>query len=153
MISSATARFSPVVLLPDVNILIYAFRADVPEHPKARRWLTAVLEDEKPFAMSRLVLSALIRITTSVGLYRQPSTLDEAFAFCATIAGQPNCRFVEPGERHWSIFEDLCRNTDTKGKRVSDVWFAALAIEHDCEWITLDRDYARFPGLRWRTPD
>jgi uncharacterized protein len=59
---------------------------------------------------------------------------------------------VEPGERHWDIFRRLCIETDTRGSRVSDAWFAALAIEWGCEWITLDRDYARFPGLAWRAP-
>ncbi|MFN0022839.1 MAG: type II toxin-antitoxin system VapC family toxin [Parvularculaceae bacterium] len=141
------------MLLPDVNILIYAFRADVPEHLPSRRWLTALVEDNKPFAMSRLALSAVVRITTTVGIYRQPSSLDEVFSFCGVLAEQPNCRFVEPGEKHWAIFEDICRSTETRGKRVTDAWFAALAIEHGCEWVTLDRDYARFPGLRWRTPE
>ncbi len=59
---------------------------------------------------------------------------------------------VTPGERHWPIFRDLCLKTGTRGPRVSDAWFAALAIEHGCTWITFDRDYARFPGLDWRAP-
>jgi len=66
--------------------------------------------------------------------------------------GQPHCQIVEPGERHWDIFERIYIESDTRGPRVSDAWFAALAIEWDCEWITFDRDYARFPGLKWRTP-
>jgi hypothetical protein len=56
-------------------------------------------------------------------------------------------------ERHWEIFRRLCVDTDTRGRRVTDAWYAALAIEWGCEWVTLDRDYARFPGLRWRAPD
>src|SRR5262249_22468961 len=63
-----------------------------------------------------------------------------------------NCVPVEPGDRHWPIFERLCRETDTTGSRVSDAWFAALAIGHGCEWVTLDRDFARFPGLKWSVP-
>ena len=55
--------------------------------------------------------------------------------------------------RHWTIFRDLCVKTGTRGPRVSDAWFAALAIEHGCTWITFDRDYARFDGLEWREPD
>ena len=84
--------------------------------------------------------------------FREPSTLAEAFTFCDYLRGQPNYQIVEPGERHWSIFRRLCRDTDTRGPRVTDAWFAALAIEWGCEWITLDRDFSRFPGLRWAGP-
>jgi toxin-antitoxin system PIN domain toxin len=97
-----------------------------------------------------LVLAAVVRITTNPRAYRMPSTLDEAFSFCEYLREQPNCQIVEPGERHWGIFKRLCTDTDTRGSRVTDAWFAALAIEWGCEWITLDRDFARFPGLRWR---
>ena len=93
-----------------------------------------------------------MRVTTHLRTYRVPSLLDEAFRFCDYLLGQPNCRLVEPGERHWDIFKRLCSETDTRGRRVTDAWYAALAIEWGCEWITLDRDYARFPGLRWQVP-
>ena len=66
--------------------------------------------------------------------------------------GQPNCQIVEPGERHWDIFKRLCIETKTHGPRVTDAWYAALAIEWGCEWITFDRDYARFPELKWSAP-
>jgi predicted nucleic acid-binding protein len=57
-----------------------------------------------------------------------------------------------PSERHWSIFSALCRASNASGNLVQDAWFAALAIEHGCEWISTDADYARFTGLRWRRP-
>jgi predicted nucleic acid-binding protein len=57
-----------------------------------------------------------------------------------------------PGDRHFDIFESLCQGANARGNLVQDAWFAALAIEAGCEWITLDRDYARFDGLRWRAP-
>ena len=41
----------------------------------------------------------------------------------------PPCELVEPGERHWDVFRQLCIDTDTRGPRVADAWFAALAIE------------------------
>jgi predicted nucleic acid-binding protein len=81
-----------------------------------------------------------------------PSTTEEAFGFCDNLLTQPHCQIVEPGERHWDIYKRLAIETDMKGARLTDAWFAALAIEAGCEWITLDRDYARFPNLRWRTP-
>src|SRR5262249_13007044 len=107
---------------------------------------------EARFGMSPVVLSAVVRVTTNPRAYRQPSTLEEAFQFCNYLREQPNCQLVDPGERHWDIFKRLCIEADTHGSRVSDAWLAALAIEWGCEWVTFDRDFARFPGLKWRVP-
>ena len=83
-----------------------------------------------------------------------PSAIEEALGFCGNLLGQPHCQIVEPGERHWEISRGLCIETETREEspRVTDAWFAALAIEWGCEWITLDRDYARFPRLKWQVP-
>jgi toxin-antitoxin system PIN domain toxin len=140
------------MVLPDVNVLIYALRPDMAQHEHCRRWLTRVVENDAAFAMSHLVLSAVIRISTTAKAFREPCSLDEAFGFSENLLSQPHCRLVEPGEDHWRIFERLCRETDTCGPRVTDAWLAALAIEHGCEWVTLDRDFARFPGLKWSVP-
>ena len=138
--------------LPDVNVLVYAFRSDLEHHPVSRAWLTAATKGEAPFALSRLVLSALVRIATNRRVFRQPSTLAETFEFCRKLMDQPNCVLVEPGPRHWAIFQRLCTEAGIVGPDVTDAWFAALAIEHGCEWITFDRDFSRFAGLRWKTP-
>jgi toxin-antitoxin system PIN domain toxin len=140
------------MILPDVNILIYAFRQDVPEHAVCRPWLEDILAGDARFGISPLTLSAVVRVTTNTRSYKVPSGIVEAFRFCDYLLGQPHCQIVEPGPRHWDIFKRLCVETDTRGPRVTDAWFAALAIEWGCEWITLDRDYARFPGLKWRLP-
>jgi toxin-antitoxin system PIN domain toxin len=140
------------MILADVNVLIYAFRKDVPQHAVCRSWLEGVVSGDARFGMTRLALSAVVRITTNPRIYNEPSTVEEAFRFCDNLLGQPHCDAVEPGERHWDIFQRLCRDTGTTGQRVTDAWFAALAIEWGCEWITMDRDYARFPGLRWSEP-
>lgn len=140
------------MMMPDVNVLIYAFRADFTQHSPAKRWLDGVVRSRAAFAVSQLVLSAVVRVTTGPRFTGEPSTLEEAFGFCRDLMIQPQCHLVEPGEGHWDIFERLCRETNTTGPRVTDAWLAALAIEHDCEWVTYDRDYARFPGLKWRVP-
>ena len=140
------------MILPDVNVLIYAFRADVPQHGICRAWLNGVITGDARFGLSPLALSAVVRITTDRRIYAQPSTLEEAFRFCDNLLGQPHCEVVEPGERHWAIFRRLCLDTGTAGRRVTDAWFAALAIERGCEWVTMDRDFGRFPGLRWAAP-
>jgi toxin-antitoxin system PIN domain toxin len=140
------------MILPDVNVLIYAFRQDVPQHALCRPWLAEVISGDTHFAVSPLALSAVVRITTNPRAYKVPSAIEEAFRFCENLLGQPHCQIVEPGERHWDIFKRLCMETDVRGSRVTDAWFAALAIESGCEWITLDRDFARFPGLEWNIP-
>jgi uncharacterized protein len=140
------------MILPDVNVLVYAFRNDDSHHAVSKAWLDTVVAGETRFAVSHLSLSSLVRIATNPRVYKEPSTLDDAFGFCEDLLRQPHCQTVEPGERHWSIFQRLCTETDTRGPRVTDAWFAALAIEHGCTWITYDRDYARFPGLDWRQP-
>jgi toxin-antitoxin system PIN domain toxin len=140
------------MMLADVNVLIYAFRQDSPQHQICRAWLEAVIDGDARFGMSPLALSATIRITTNPHAFRMPSAATEAFGFCQYLLDQPHCQVVEPGERHWDVFKRLCLEADVRGARIADAWFAALAIEWGCEWITLDRDYARFPGLKWRAP-
>lgn len=140
------------MILPDVNVLIYAFREGVPQHALCRSWLNGIIAGDAHFGLSPLALAALVRVTTNPRLYPSPSSVASAFAFCDNLLGQPHCQVVEPGESHFEIFKRLCLETGTRGADVSDAWYAALAIEWDCDWITLDRDYARFSGLRSRTP-
>ena len=140
------------MILPDVNVLIYAFRADSSHHAICNSWLNDVVAGDSSFGISPLALGALIRITTTAKVFPNPSRPGEAFAFADHLLRHPLCQIVEPGPRHWSIFQRLCLETETRAGRVTDAWYAALAIEWGCEWITFDRDYARFPGLKWGTP-
>ena len=140
------------MILADVNVLIYAFRPDAPKHRDCKTWLEGVVEGESRYAVSPLALSALVRITTNKRVFPQPTPIGEAFAFCDRLLGASNAVIVEPGPRHWSIFKRLCTEGKAEGPFVSDVWYAALAIEHGCTFVTFDRDFARFPGLAWRAP-
>jgi hypothetical protein len=78
--------------------------------------------------------------------------MSDALAFCKEVRDQPHCVHISPGPRHWEIFTGLCRESGVKGNLVPDAYLAALAIESGSEWITTDRDYSRFPKLRWRLP-
>ena len=140
------------MILPDVNILVNAFRSDASDHARCRNWLDSVVNGESRFGMSPQVLSGLMRITTHPRVFAQPTLLEEALGFGGFLLAQPNCVVVQPGSDHWAIFVRLCKESEARGNLVPDAWFAALAIESGCEWITLDRDYARFNGLRWRVP-
>ncbi len=140
------------MILPDVNVVIYAFHADSARHSVWKPWLDAIIRGDAQFGMSPLALSAVARIATNPRILKQPSSVEEAFAFCDNLLGQPHCEQVRPGSRQWSIFARICLESGIRGPRISDAWFAALAIDHGCSWITYDRDYARFPQLDWRKP-
>ena len=140
------------MILPDVNVLLYAFRADSVDHVRHRAWLDAVVNGDEAYGMSPQVLCSLARISTHPRIYVSPSRFEDAMAFARVVLEQPHCTVVKPGSRHFSIFDDLCRKAAANGNLVQDAWFAALAVESGCEWITTDGDFARFPGLRWRRP-
>jgi toxin-antitoxin system PIN domain toxin len=140
------------VFLPDVNVLVYAHRADAPHHATCNAWLEAVINDQASFGVSELVLSGFIRVVTHPKVFIKPSALSEALTFAEQFRGRPNSVTVSPGERHWEIFRSLCDDARVKGNLVQDAYLAALAIESGCEWVTTDRDFSRFKGLRWRQP-
>jgi uncharacterized protein len=139
------------VILPDVNTLVYAFRRDSRDHPRYNHWLGTVVNGESTYGIAPQVLSSVVRLATNPRVFKQPSDLEDALRFCRTLLEQPQCEVIQPGRHHWSIFANLCRAAQATGNLVQDAWFAALAIEHGCDWITTDRDFARFPGLHWRT--
>ena len=140
------------MILCDVNVLLYAFRVDSGRHEAYRAWLLERLGGSENVGVSELVLSALVRIATHPRVYLHPSAPAEAFAFADAVRTRPNAVPVSPGPAHWRIFRDLCERSGAKGNLVPDAYLAALAIESSCEWITTDRDYARFPGLAWAHP-
>ena len=140
------------MLLADVNVLVYAHRRDAPDHARHRQWLEALLNGEGAFAFSYTVLSGFVRVVTHPRIFKPPSTLEAALAFARAIQDAPNAVPATPGPRHWEIFESLCAQAEARGNLITDAVVAALAIENGCELITTDRDFRRFPQLRWRHP-
>jgi toxin-antitoxin system PIN domain toxin len=140
------------MILLDVNVLVYAHREDAVDHTQYKQWLEGVIKGGQPYGMSDHVLSGFLRIVTHPRVFTPPSPIQAALDFARQVRDQPDCRAVAPGLRHWQIFTELCQKTSATGNLIPDVWFAALAIESDYEWITTDRDYRQFPGLRWRHP-
>ncbi len=138
--------------LLDVNVLVYAFRQDIDRHEEYRSWLHELLNGDSAFGLSEQVLASVIRVTTHHRIFERPSTLTEAADFTGALRRSPFCRIIRPSERHWSLFLELCDRAKARGNLVTDAWLAALAIESGCTWITNDRDFSRFPGLRWRHP-
>jgi uncharacterized protein len=135
-----------------VNVLVYAHREDSPGHAAFRQWLEDMINGDQAYGFSDLVLSGFLRVVTHPRIFNPPSDLATAFAFSQIIRSQPNAILITPGPRHWEIFKNLCLSASTKGNLIPDAYLAALAIESGSEWITTDRDYSRFPGLKWRYP-
>ena len=140
------------MILPDVNVLIYAFRTDSDQHARYKDWLESVINGPAAFGVSPQVLSGVARVCTHPRIYARPSALGDVLTFCDALLDQPGATAIVAGDRHWALFGELCREHEARGNLVQDAWFAALAIESGCEWITTDRDFARFKGLKWRTP-
>jgi toxin-antitoxin system PIN domain toxin len=140
------------VILMDVNVLVNAFREAAPQHVEYREWLVSTIARDEPFGVSELVLSAFVRIATHPRVFDPPASVGEALRFTDALRSQPGAVIVAPGPRHWDIFSRLCTGGAAKGNLVAHAYLAALAIESGCEWITGDRDFSRFPGLRWRHP-
>jgi len=140
------------MVLIDVNVLVYAHRRDTLRHLAYRRWLENCVNSDPAYGMSDVVLAAFIRIVTHPRIFKSPSKMEDALRFVSEVRGPANCVAIAPGDRHWEIFTRLCRQAGAKGNLVPDAYLAALAIESGSEWITTDRDYSRFPGLRWRHP-
>jgi toxin-antitoxin system PIN domain toxin len=140
------------MLLLDVNVLIGAFRDDAVDHQRHREFVDHVINGDETFGSSDHVLASFLRIVTHPSIFDPSSALEQALAFAESMRGAPNCTIVAPGERHWEIFSRLCKDSQVRGNLVPDAYLAALAIESGSEWITMDGDFARFAGLRWRRP-
>jgi toxin-antitoxin system PIN domain toxin len=138
--------------MPDVNVLVYAHRADSPVHEPYARWLTDLVESREPFALSALVAVGFLRIVTNARAYPEPTSLPIALAFIDELASQPNCRIVTPGPSHLADVIDLCRRVQARGSQIADAQHAAVAIGEGATWVTRDADFATFVphGLRWQ---
>jgi uncharacterized protein len=140
------------VNFPDVNVMVGAFHKRAAHHDACAAWLDKERSDAEPLAVSTLVLSAVIRISTNTRIFDPPETLDAAVEFADALLTHSNCIAIEPGQRHWRIFCRLCSAANARGNLITDAWFAALAMEHGCTLVSLDRDFGKFPGLRTASP-
>jgi toxin-antitoxin system PIN domain toxin len=140
------------MVLLDVNVLVYAHRQDAPHHLQYLSWLEDLINSDHAYGVSDLVLSGFLRVVTHPRVFNPPSGMDKALAFAEELRNQSTCTMINPGPRHWEIFCRLCKTANIKGNLVPDAFLAALAIESGSEWVTADRDYHRFPGLRVRHP-
>lgn len=140
------------MIAPDVNILLYAFREESDRHEEYRIWLERALSGADRVALFEPVLAAVLRIATHPAIYRTPAPRQAVEAFLDACLGGPAAVALRAGERHWTVFRELCARVDAKGNLIQDAYLAALALEHNCTYFTADRDFAKFPRLRWQHP-
>lgn len=140
------------MILPDVNVLVYAHREDMTEHAGYAGWLTEVAGGDEAFALSSASAAGFVRIVTNPRIFRQPTTTSVAVSFIDALMKSPSCRWVEPGDRWWITFANLCERAGARGNLIPDAQLAAVAIEHGYRLATADSGFARFPGLQWFLP-
>jgi toxin-antitoxin system PIN domain toxin len=140
------------LILVDANLLLHAYHTRGEQHEASRRWLETVLAGTDLVRFSWLTLWAFLRIGTNSRVFEHPLTASEAAVAVSSWLSQPVAGILEPGERHWEILRNLMREGQTAGPLVMDAVIAAIAIEHGAVLCTTDRDFSRFPGLRWRNP-
>jgi toxin-antitoxin system PIN domain toxin len=136
----------------DVNVLVYAHRPEAERSDDFRAWLDAARSADEPLALIDQVLAGFVRVVTHHAIFRDPTPLDVALDFVDVLRASPASVRVAPGERHWSIFERLCRATGARDNQVPDAFLAAIAVEHGATWWSADRGFARFADLRWHHP-
>lgn len=136
----------------DVNVLVYAHRPESPRHAETLDWLEAARRSDEPLGLTDLALSGFVRIATNPRIFRDPTPIEVALTFVDDLLASPAALRLAPGPRHWSVFRRLCVALGLRGGLVTDAYLAAIAIETGATLVTTDRDFARFPGLRWQHP-
>jgi toxin-antitoxin system PIN domain toxin len=140
------------MLIPDVNILVYAYDSTSPHSERARAWWETTLRQPRIVGLPWATSIGFIRVITNRGIWDKPLPPKDAIAIVRTWLGHPRVRIVNPGERHAEILFDLLLDLGIAGNLTSDAHLAALAIEYQAELVSTDTDFARFPGLRWFNP-
>lgn len=140
------------MLMPDVNVLVYAHRRDEAWHEQYAGWLKNVVDGPEPFALSVLVAVGFVRIVTNGRIFDDPTPLPVALAVIEQLVTHPRCRLATPGSGHLDDVARLSRAVGATGKLVADAQHAALAISEGCTWVSRDVDFAGFEpyGLRWQ---
>jgi toxin-antitoxin system PIN domain toxin len=140
------------VIVPDLNLVVYAYNRDAPQHAVARAWWEGLLNGTVPVAIPWVVVLGFLRLMTHRSVLLHPMSPTAALAQIRAWFAQPNVEHLEPGPQHVDLLDRLLSAVGTAGNLTTDAHLAALAIEHQCELHSNDNDFARFPGLRWRNP-
>ena len=140
------------LLLLDVNVVLAAHRGDHPHHDVVRPWFDTAVRGADGFCVPLSVCASFLRLSTSRRIFTVPTTVAEAFDFLAATRQQPGHLPLEPGPRHLPLLQQLCEQVDATGNLDPEAVLGAIALEHHCVFAPLDRDFARFAGVRHVRP-
>ena len=140
------------MIIPDVNLLLYAVDEDSAHHSRARDWVEGSLSGTELIGFPWVVLLAFLRLSTRPQIFAAPRTPAEAFDIIEGWLVQPCAVTVEPTVRHLAILRGLVEPLGSAGNLTTDAHLAALAVENGATLCSADRDFGRFPGLRWVNP-
>ena len=136
----------------DVNVLVYAHRADLDQHTDYRLLLEQLANGEEPLGLAEAVLSGFVRVITNRRVFVEPSSPDQAWQIVDDLLAAPATMRLLPGPRHWDMFRQLAEDIDARGNDISDAYLAAYAMDNNATWLSADRGFARFKRLRWVHP-
>ncbi len=140
------------MIVLDANILLYAYDSSSAPHKRARRWLEQAFSGATPVGLPWQTIAAFLRIATNTTLPGKRLSAQEAVAVVDSWLEQPNVRILVPSEDHWLQLRSVILEGQARGPLITDAQLAALTIEYGGVLQTTDRDFARFPGLRWENP-
>jgi toxin-antitoxin system PIN domain toxin len=140
------------VIIPDVNLLVYAYNSDASKHPRARQWWEDAVRGNQPVGMAWVVALGFLRVMTSRAVMARPMEATVALRHVRTWLDQPSVRVVQPGPRHLDILGGFVQAGAIASAVVTDAHIAALAVENQAEVHSNDTDFGRFSGLRWTNP-
>jgi toxin-antitoxin system PIN domain toxin len=138
--------------MPDVNVLVAGFRTDDDQHGPVKVWLEQALNGPEVVGLSDAVAVGFLRVVTHPRIFAKPTPIDQALVQLESLWSADGLIRVVPGRSFPAVFARLCREVEAKGNLVADAAHAATAIEAGATWVSLDRDFARFPGLSWTVP-
>lgn len=140
------------MIIPDINLLLYAYDSSSPYHSKAANWWKSCLSGTEDIGLLHVVTFGFVRIATNARVFLNPMTPNEATGHVRTWIERPQVQILTPGPDYFQHVFQLLEDLGTAGNLVSDAQIAALAIEYDAELYTADADFVRFQSLRWVNP-
>jgi uncharacterized protein len=136
----------------DVNVLVYAHRADLAQHTDYRLLLERLANGDEPLGLADAVLSGFVRAITNRRVFVEPTPPDQAWQIVDALIAAPAAMKLSPGPRHWDLFRQIAADIDARGNDITDAYLAAYALDNNATWLSADRGFARFRRLRWAHP-
>jgi toxin-antitoxin system PIN domain toxin len=140
------------MIVPDTNLLLYAYNPDDRHHPAAKRWLEGILSSSEMIGFPVVVIHSFLRILTHPVIAGRLILLDDAAAIVDEWLSLPQVRILYPAERHWELLKSLAIEGNAPANLIPDAVIAAIALEHGGTVHTHDHGFARFPNLPCHYP-